>query len=176
MNTITSPKGPIFVRSAAIEDAAAFRELRLQALREHPIAFTADYDANQARPPEFWVERLRGQGQTGNIYFAEHAGALVGMTGIETSESPKTRHSAWIWGVYTLPEYRGLRLVDALIETCIEWGRAHGVMVVKLGVTTTNAAALGAYLRCGFSVYGVEPQAVVYDGKVYDELLMARKV
>jgi GNAT superfamily N-acetyltransferase len=159
-----------------VEDAATFRELRLQALREHPVAFTANYDANLARPPEFWQERLRGQGVTGNIYFAVHDGGLVGMTGIQAGDSPKTRHSAWIWGVYTLPEWRGLRIVDALIEACLDWGRAHGVTVAKLGVTTINAAALQSYLRCGFSVYGVEPKAVVYEGVVYDELLMARDV
>lgn len=176
MLTITSPKGPITIRPAAIEDAAAFRELRLQALRDHPVAFTADYDANQARPPEAWAERLSKQGQTGNIYFAVHDEKLVGMTGIETGDSPKTRHSAIIWGVYTLPEYRGLGLVDALIDACVAWGREHGVIVLKLGVAANNPAALGAYLRCGFSVYGVEPQAVMYAGKLYDELLMARKV
>jgi len=27
-------------------------------------------------------------------------------------------------------------------------------------------------MRCGFSVYGVEPKSLFYEGRYYDELLM----
>jgi RimJ/RimL family protein N-acetyltransferase len=40
-------------------------------------------------------------------------------------------------------------------------------------VVTTNPAAIRCYTRCGFEVYGIEPQAIRYDGKNYNELLMA---
>jgi RimJ/RimL family protein N-acetyltransferase len=36
-------------------------------------------------------------------------------------------------------------------------------------------AAIRCYNRCGFTVYGVEPQAIRHDGVMYDELLMARQ-
>jgi ribosomal protein S18 acetylase RimI-like enzyme len=174
MAEIATSRGVIRIRPAHVDDAAAFRELRLRALRDHPLAFTADYDANLARPLEGWAERLASQGVNGNIYFAFHEADLVGMTGIQMGDSPKTRHGAVIWGVYTLPEWRGLRIVDALIAACLQWGREHGVVIARLGVTANNAAALASYLRCGFSIYGVEPQAVLYDGMLYDEILMSR--
>lgn len=173
---IPSNEGPIRIRPSVVGDAAAFRELRLRALREHPIAFTSDYAVNLARPPESWAERLAAQGQDGNLFFACHNAELVGMTGIQMGDSPKNRHSAFIWGVYTLPEWRGQGIVDRLFEACLDWGRAHGVGIVKLGVAANNAAAIGAYLRLGFSVYGVEPQAVLHAGVMYDELLMAKKL
>jgi RimJ/RimL family protein N-acetyltransferase len=44
----------------------------------------------------------------------------------------------------------------------------------NLAVVTTNAAAISCYARCGFKVYGTEPQALYYDSVMYDELLMAR--
>jgi RimJ/RimL family protein N-acetyltransferase len=30
--------------------------------------------------------------------------------------------------------------------------------------------------RCGFTVYGVDPQTILHDGVYYDELLMSRAV
>jgi RimJ/RimL family protein N-acetyltransferase len=69
-----------------------------------------------------------------------------------------------------------LQIAEGLIAGCIEWARSQGVKVVKLAVITTNAAAIRCYARCGFSVYGIEPQAICSAGASYDELLMARFV
>jgi RimJ/RimL family protein N-acetyltransferase len=74
------------------------------------------------------------------------------------------------------PDWRGRRLGEALVMAGVHWTRAEGVQIVRLAVVTTNAAAIRCYARCGFSVYGVEPQALLVDGVMYDELLMARKV
>jgi L-amino acid N-acyltransferase YncA len=79
-----------------------------------------------------------------------------------------------VWGVYVRAAWRGRRVADRLIEACIEWARPHGVRVAKLAVITSNAAAIRCYLRCGFSVYGVEPQVIHVDGVYHDELLMVR--
>jgi hypothetical protein len=49
------------------------------------------------------------------------------------------------------------------------------VPFVKLAVVTTNTPAVRCYARCGFAVYGIEPQAICYDGVFYDELLMAKQ-
>jgi RimJ/RimL family protein N-acetyltransferase len=43
---------------------------------------------------------------------------------------------------------------------------------VRLGVVATNASAIRLYLRHGFSVYGVEREALFVDGVYHDELLM----
>lgn len=164
------------IRPAQLEDAAAFRALRLQALRDHPVAFTADLTTNLERPMSFWEDRIRGLGDETMIYFAAQGEALVGMCGLHWDTSPKVHHSGLIWGVYVRPEWRGQKIAEALIEQCLDYGQARGMLVFKLGVAATNAPAIRCYLRCGFQVYGVEPQAVIYDGVVYDELLMARQV
>jgi RimJ/RimL family protein N-acetyltransferase len=69
-----------------------------------------------------------------------------------------------------------LRLADGLVAACVNWARTLGVRIVKLAVVTTNTAAIRCYARCGFRVYGVEPQALYYDGVFHDELLMARTI
>ena len=172
--SINTPHGPITIRPAAEDDAQAFRTLRLQALHDHPQAFGSDYAVNAARPATFWIDRLRSLGSEGSLSFATHADRLVGMAGIQRGDSPKTRHSAFIWGVYVQPDWRGLQIADALIDACLAWGRSQAIKIAKLAVITTNAGAIRCYQRCGFKAYGIEPQALYYDGTLYDELMMAR--
>jgi RimJ/RimL family protein N-acetyltransferase len=169
-------KGSVTIRVAQVEDAALLRALRLEALADAPIAFAADYDRTAAEPVERWVQRINeyDQGNQSVIYVAQAGEQLVGMTGLGRGHWHKTEHGGVIWGVYVQPSWRGLHLAQALIEACIAWGQGLGMTVVKLGVVTDNAAAIRCYLRCGFTVYGVDPQAICYNGIMYDELLMAK--
>jgi len=167
----------IMIRPARLSDVKDFRELRLEALRSHPEAFSADYELNAGRPMSYWEERLsnlESKSETGMIYFAEHEERLIGMCGVHRDESPKTRHTGWIWGVYVADEWRGFRVAERLIEHCAGWAQAHGMTSIKLGVATNNGSAIRCYLRCGFTVYGVEPQAIYVGEKMIDELLMVR--
>lgn len=170
--------GLVTIRQTEVADAARLRTLRLEALADAPIAFSADYDRSEAEPVERWERRINeaNQSQQSVIYVAEADGELIGMTGLGRGHWQKTEHGGVIWGVYVQPAWRGLHIAEALIEACIAWGRGLGMTVVKLGVTANNAPALRCYLRCGFTVYGVDPQAICYNGVMYDELLMAKLI
>jgi GNAT superfamily N-acetyltransferase len=173
---IDSARGQVTIRLAAEEDAPAFRDLRLEALRNHPEVFSSDYAANLSEPMSYWVKRLsttQGDRMVMTVV-AEHERILVGMGTIMRTNSPKVRHSATIVGMYVQPEWRGLKIADKLIEACIEWARTTDIKIVKLAVVSTNVRAICCYSRCGFRVYGIEPQALSHDQISYDELLMAR--
>ncbi len=176
--TLSTSHGPITVRPATEADAAALGALRIEALRDHPEVFGADLARIVNQPPEYWIDwaRDRANGRTDILHVAETGGALIGMTGLHGSDNPKARHSGMMWGVYVRSEWRGQRIAERLIEACVAWARAREMRLVKLAVVTTNAAAIRCYLRCGFTVYGVEPQVIFYDGVYYDELLMSRAV
>jgi RimJ/RimL family protein N-acetyltransferase len=167
--------GSVIVREASLADAEQFRELRLDALQDSPIAFPADYMVNVNHPISFWKKRLKTD-ETGTIFFAEHDSQLIGMMGIRRGESPKTTHDARIWGVYVRPEWRGLRIADSLIEGCIAWAKSNDVKIVKLGVTAASTSAVRCYQRCGFIIYGTEPRGIFYDGQYYDGYLMYRSL
>jgi RimJ/RimL family protein N-acetyltransferase len=175
---LQTPRGPVGIRPTRAEDAEAYRELRLEALRTHPEAFGEAHAASLARPPERWQQIVRdgAGGDLSILYVAEAGRALVGMTGIYRLEGAKMRHSANLWGVYVQPVWRGAGLADALIGACVGWARKLGLRLVKLSVVTSNAAAIRCYIRCGFSVYGVEPEAIYHDGVYYNELLMCRRL
>lgn len=175
IKSIPTPKGTTIIREANLADVVQFRELRLFALEESPTSFSADHQVNLNQPMSFWEGRLTFD-EHGMIFFAEYNSQLIGMTGIRKGETPKTKHGAYIWGVYIRPEWRGLHLAEALIETCAEWAKTREVEIVKLGVITTNAPAIRCYERCGFQTYGTEPRCIFYDGMYYDEFLMFKNL
>jgi RimJ/RimL family protein N-acetyltransferase len=164
--------GAILLREAKPTDAAAFRELRLGGLQDSPIAFSADYQKNLNEPPKFWEDRLTMHPDEATIFFAEHDSNLVGMTGIARGNSPKTRHSAWVWGVYVKPDWRGLHIAEELIRSRLAWAKARKIVTAKLGVATVNTSAIRCYERCGFQVYGTEPRALYVDSHYYDFHMM----
>src|SRR5579859_657198 len=176
--SMMTTQGQVSIRPAELQDAEAYRELRLEALRTHPEAFGSDYEQQAAYPLAHWQDRLQENADNprGITQLAIADQALIGMTGIYRNESPKEHHAGTIWGVYVRPGWRGQHVAEGLIETCIAWGKTQGVWLVKLAVVTSNIAAIRCYLRCGFSVYGIDP-AVIYSGGVYhDEFLMARRL
>jgi RimJ/RimL family protein N-acetyltransferase len=106
------------------------------------------------------------------MFIAEHGQDLIGMTGILRRNLPKTKHSATIIGVYVHPTWRGLRIANSMIDSCITWARSKEVNIVKLGVNAANSSALHCYERCGFKIYGTEPRGTFHDGRYYDGFLM----
>jgi RimJ/RimL family protein N-acetyltransferase len=173
---ITTSRGIVTIRPAQETDALAYRDLRLEALHDHPEAFSSDYAVNQARPMAFWTERLRSLGSDSTIYFAIYQNSLVGTCGIYRGDSPKIQHSATIVGVYVQPAWRGLQIAEGLVAACLEWAHLQEIKIVKLAVVSTNTAAIRCYDSCGFKVYGIEPQAIYSNGIMYDELLMVRSL
>jgi GNAT superfamily N-acetyltransferase len=170
---------PIRIRTTSAADAQQLRDLRLEALRLHPVAFTADLAESEAQPPSFWAERARaGAGGDGRqaLFVADLDDALTGMAGIHLQPNrPKLAHSATIWGVYVRAAARRRGVGQRLVAACCDWARANGLRVVKLAAVN-DGPAKRCYERCGFVTYGVDPMAVHVDGQFYDEYLMALKL
>jgi RimJ/RimL family protein N-acetyltransferase len=169
----------VAIRPIVESDVEAFRDLRLDALRRHPSAFSADYEQSAARPIAAWLETVQraASGQQSIIYLAVTGDqSLVGMTGLYIDQSVKVRHSGHIWGVYVRLTWRGQGIATRLVAACIDWAKTQAVRIIKLQVEVANAAAVRCYARLGFVVYGIEPEVICYDGIYYDTLLMARRV
>ncbi len=175
---LSTTKGKIFVRMAAPEDIAALFKLRLEALTAHPEAFSADIEMTRARGEEAWRDQFikDAREESGATFIAQAGGELIGMAGVGRGHWPKTRHSGIVWGVYVNQQWRGWHIAGALLEECMDWARAHGIVVLKLGVVTSNQAAILCYQRTGFTIYGTEPKASYINGVYLDEYLMARLI
>ena len=162
----------IKIRRVTTDDVEALREIRLEALRNNPIAFTADPEVAEKRSAEEWKERIRGS----PIYFACDGDIVVGMTGIFRNKSAVTRHQGWIWGVYVQPAYRSRGIAASMIMQCLRWAREAGLTVTYIATAASNTPAVRCYANCGFTVYGLQPMAIFHDGRYYDELMMAQKL
>lgn len=172
-HSFETPRGNVLIREAKPGDASAFRALRLEALQDSPIAFSADYQKSLSHSPRHWEDLLTMHADEETIYFAKHDDDLIGTTGIARGGSPKTRHSATVWGVYVTPQWRGLHIAEELIRSCFSWAKAREIVTAKLGVAAMNTSAVRCYQRCGFQIYGTEPRALFFDGKYYDFHLMS---
>jgi ribosomal protein S18 acetylase RimI-like enzyme len=163
----------VAIRATRPDDAPDLRELRLEALRENPLAFTADLAESEAHPIEWWRDlAARGGGDKELILVADASGELAGMTGIYLPKQPKLRHSGVIWGVYVRPAYRGRGIGESMVRSILDFSRERKLATVRLSVVAVNHSAKRCYERCGFEVYGVEPMAVQWEGRFYDEFLM----
>ena len=107
IRSLDTARGAVVLRESNLADAAQFRDLRLSGLQDSPTAFSADYQVNFDHPMSFWEGRLSFD-EHGIIFFAEHENSLIGMSGIRQGETPKTKHGAYVWGVYIRPEWRGV--------------------------------------------------------------------
>lgn len=157
------------IRRLVVADAAAFRDLRLRALRDHPDAFGAAFEEEVAYPPERFAERLTSGVVLGGGIDAEQ---LDGMAGVAVPDDLKARHKAHLWGMYVRPEARGTGVAQSLIRGCVEYARTVAEEIV-LGVGTHNHAALARYRSMGFEECGFERRALKVEGRYVDEILMA---
>ena len=173
IRSIHTKRGIVVIRQSNLEDVSAFRELRLEALQDSPTAFSMDHQRASHQPIKYWEDTLVMDDMESTIFFAEHDGQLIGMTGIARGRSPKTRHGADVWGVYVTPQWRGLHIAEQLIHSCKIWAKARDVLILRLAVVATNKTAIQCYERCGFVTYGKEPRSLLYEGKYFDEYLMS---
>ena len=152
------------IRRLQPADAAAYRELRLRALREHAEAFTSSFEEESEKPVETSKRRLAES--TGNKFWgAFQDDALVGTVGLDREQQAKNHHKAKVVGMYVAPEAGRRGIGAALVKALLMQARADGIELLVLTVTHGNATARELYARCGFQTFGIEPDAVRVDGQ-----------
>ena len=155
------------IRPLGPEDVAAFRDIRLEALRLSPEAFGSTYERESAQPLEFFAGRLASS----TIFGGFEGDTLLGIAGFKQEEGLKERHKAMLVGMYVRPAARGTGLGRRLVEAVLDHARGRVEQVI-LAVVADNEAAQRLYAGAGFVEYGLQPEALKQDGRYYDERLM----
>ena len=85
-----------------------YRDLWLEALKETPEAFAADYETQSKISDTTWKERLQSvvKEEDAMMVFAKQNNKLIAMIGAYFDDNPKFQHIATIWGAYVKPEFR----------------------------------------------------------------------
>ena len=95
----------MMVRRLLAPDAPAFRDIRLEGLRDHPEAFGSSVREDEARPLSSFEQGL----EQGFVLGGEMPdGRLGGVAGLRFNQTDRTRHKAWLWGMYVRPQARGV--------------------------------------------------------------------
>jgi ribosomal protein S18 acetylase RimI-like enzyme len=158
----------IELRRLVPEDAARYRDIRLEGLADSPHAFASTLEGEQALPLENFAARLGDAFVLGAFSGAD----LMGIAGFRVQAGPKHAHKGMLWGMYVRPPARKAGIGRMLVEAIIEHARKH-VELLQLFVVGDNLAARRLYASLGFVEYGIERHATKYRGEYHDDVLMA---
>jgi ribosomal protein S18 acetylase RimI-like enzyme len=163
----------IDIRLLTPNDAAAFRDIRLRALREEPTAFTSSLEEFSHQTLDKIAARFRSDTAEQFMLGAFQDGQLMGLCGFYREAMQKQRHKGNIISLYVAPEARGQGISRALMTEAFRRVRQiAGVEQLLLGVMTTQTAARQLYESLGFVVFGREARAIRLGDHYYDEEFM----
>jgi RimJ/RimL family protein N-acetyltransferase len=165
---------PLLIRPLLRREAAALRDLRLEALRLHPEAFGASFEEAERMSAAQFAAQIP-EGPPDAIFGAFLDGALCGMAGFFAERPAKTRHKGSLWGMYVRSTARRHGVARALLQRVILHAREVARReVLRLTVVEGNAAAHRLYEAAGFEIYGTERRALRLGPDHWlDEALMA---
>jgi RimJ/RimL family protein N-acetyltransferase len=160
---------PIELRRLSPDDAALFREMRLEGLQRDPDAFSSTFEIESEQPLAFFAERI---GRS-TVFGAFHGPELLGVAGFIVQPGPKHAHKGLLWGMYVRPHARQAGLGRRLIEAVVEHASQH-VELIQLSVVSENQPARRLYASLGFEEYGIDRRGAKYRGRYHDDVLMAK--
>lgn len=137
-------------------DAAAYRLIRLEALRLFADNFGSNYAEEKAKPKLAFEGFIEQQTPGRFIAGAFDNGELIGICGFARDESFKSNHKGLVIQMYVRQKYSGRGVGRQLLQTVIQ--RAFtipGVEQLILGVITTNTSAIKLYEKVGFTAFGI---------------------
>jgi GNAT superfamily N-acetyltransferase len=158
----------LVIQRLAAGDWAAFREIRLAALRDAPEAFGSTAADAQRLGEEEWRRRLEQRA----VFLVEVSSQRVGLAAGIGGEQPGEAELVSMW---VAPAWRGYGAGDRLVEAVLAWAEGEGFLTVHLWVAQGNARAERLYARHGFAATGrVQPMG----GERFDlrEFEMRRRV
>ena len=118
-------------------------------------------------------EMKEGRGVT---IVAEINGRFMGSASVKRKPLDANSHVCTI-GIGLHSDFRGKGVGTEIMNTLIQQGRdVLKCSIAELSVYEPNAAAKRLYEKSGFAVTGRIPDGCNYYGKLYDEIIMVRKL
>jgi ribosomal protein S18 acetylase RimI-like enzyme len=158
------------IRLLSPPDAAAYWELRLEALKLSPEAFSSSYEeAIQRKEPLKQVaERLQEEGSYTFGMFDQ--GELIGNVSLVLEKGLKMQHRGNIYAMYVSSKKRKTGVGKALMKAAIEHAKSMPLIEkLNLTVAADNEKAKNLYTSLGFKTFGYEEKALKVDNAYLDE-------
>lgn len=158
------------IRRLLADDAAIWRDLRLEALSRHPEAYGSTHDDWAGQPLQTFAERLT----SGLVLGAFQGGVLVGSTALDPD--PDDAGTGLVTAVYVGAAHRGAGIARDLLHAIEAQARDAGMTRLALSVALENDRALRFYRAAGFRPAGQGPRALARDGRFLDVIGMVRPI
>lgn len=156
------------IRHLEVGEAALYREVRLEALRESPDAFATSYESALNRDHESWVAQADGSAEGGDrATFVVLADRPVGLAALyRDSEDPFLGDLIQMW---VAPGHRGGAVAVGLLDRVFDWASRHGFRSIRAEVTAGNSRAFRFYEK-----YGFRPSAGCAGGSLLSKEVVSR--
>lgn len=159
------------IRKLPVSQWRVYRRLRLDSLRESPLAFGSSFGEEASFSEEDWKERMK------NTYFAMAGELPVGMVVCSFTKEVKFRHIAEVFGFYVAAGERGKGIGSALLDHALKLAKGNRQIVkVRLYVNERQSAALRMYEKAGFEVVGRLAREMRVRSRFYTMLVMEKKI
>lgn len=139
----------IEITSLSADEWEKYREIRLEALKEEPLAFNSTFEEAKNKPQSYWKEVLAN---TNNIFaFANHDGCIVGTMNVAFAEEEENDDVAVIHGAYVNRNFRNAGVGRSLLNFLINEVKKHNkIRILKLWVRDSQSSAIQLYENLGF--------------------------
>lgn len=165
------------IRVLQESDAQIYQTLRLRSLKINPEAFSSTYEREVGFSIDTVVQRLKPTEDKFVLGAFDDGNLLVGIVAFMRENGFKTVHKGNVFGMFVAPEARkhglGKSLMDELLSRA---KKCNGLEQINLTVVSENSSAKKLYKSVGFEIYGVERNALKFNGKYFDEDLMVLKI
>lgn len=136
----------ISLRTVTADDWRAWRNVRLQALRDAPYAFgsTLAQWQGEGDTESRWRDRLR------TVPFNVMASVEGTACGMVSATAPDADGAVELISMWVAPPVRGRGVGDALVQAVMSWAAGQRARRVVLDVVAGNEQAIALYERHGF--------------------------
>ena len=172
LTTLTLSATEIVVRPLNSDDWEAFRNLRLKALREEPIAYGISVDDEAGKSDEEWKsicsDAFHGNGKW--FFVAEHEGKLIGMLGATELFGTHMRHQVEICSAFVEASFRKQGVLTEMyigLRRRLEEVPYLEQMIVWVTLYE-NQKSKSLFENFGFILAGTLSRTVKFEDKYYD--------
>lgn len=159
------------------EEADAFWDMRMRMLQDCPDAYGSAYEEEAALSPEAKAERCQWTEDNFVLGAFDKDGRMIGVVGLRREQRLKSLHKATVWGMYVVPEARGLGVGHQLLkETLRRAKEIDGLERLLIFVVGGNDVAMRLYESLGFVTFGIEPDAKKQNGRYTDMVHMSLRL
>jgi RimJ/RimL family protein N-acetyltransferase len=138
----------IQIRKLLPKESNAYREIRLQCLKNFPNNFTSNYPEEKTKAKLFFQPYIEQSNLDNFVIGAFYNNQLVGISGFKRYERKKIDHRGIIIQVYVNPEYQGKNIGYNIIKATLQEAfKIKGIEQIEIDVIASNEKAANIYKK-----------------------------